>query len=75
VANTQVGLTGSVPLNPQFVLQNSVCFSVQQMIDKFHAENNPKNFDFCLFGVFSPSLNGDVYAVVGYISKKPYILF
>jgi hypothetical protein len=48
VATTQVGLTGSAPLNPQLVLQNYVFFSVQQMIDKFHAESNPKNFGFCL---------------------------
>jgi hypothetical protein len=65
---TQVGLTGSAPFNPQFVLQNSVSFSVQQMIEKSHAESNPKNFGCYLFGVFSPALNGDVYAVVDYIS-------
>lgn len=40
------------------------------MIDKFHGESNPKNFGFCLFGVFSPSLKGDVYTVVGYNSCK-----
>jgi hypothetical protein len=63
-------LTGSAPLNPQFVLQNSIFFLVQQMIDKFHAESNSKNFGFCFFGVFSPSLKGDVYVVVGYNSYK-----
>jgi hypothetical protein len=68
VATTQVGLRGSASLSPQFVLQNSLLSSVQQIIDIFHAESNPKNFGFCLFGVFAPSLKGDVYAVVGYVS-------
>ena len=68
MTTTQVGLTGSAPLNPKFVLQDSVFFLVLQIIDKFHAESNPKNFGFCLFGVFCPSLKGDVYADVGYIS-------
>lgn len=53
-------LTGYAPFNPQFVLQNSLFFSVQEMIDKFHAQSNVKNFGFCLFGVFSSALNGEV---------------
>jgi hypothetical protein len=63
-----VGLTGIAQLNPQFVLQNSIFFSVQQVVDTFRADSNPKNFGFCFFGTFSSSLNGDVNAVVDYIS-------